>query len=194
LKHLAALVVVAALALPTVAIGQQLLDGSDIRNSSLTGKDVKNRSLTKSDFRGSIRGPRGLQGPQGIPGPINVSGLQLVLGPQATIPPADAVTGLPHYASSVAFCPPGQRVVSGGGSVISAYLDGLAVSEANSNRTSWFVIGGNNSDLTSGTVQAEALCAGANAAVVAKSSRRATEREVDRILAQLEANQHAAHH
>jgi hypothetical protein len=193
-KHLAAVAVVAVLALPTVAIGQQLLDGGDIKNSSLTGKDVKNRSLTKSDFRGSVRGPRGLQGPQGVPGPINVSGLQIVAGPQVTVPPADAVTGLPHYASSIAFCPPGQRVVSGGGSVISAYLDGLAVSEPNNNRTSWFVIAGNNSDLTSGTVQAEALCAGANAAVVARSNRRATEQEVDSILAQLEAKQRASHH
>jgi hypothetical protein len=55
-----------------VSATSALITGKQIKNSSITGLDVKNKSLTPKDFRGSVRGPRGLtglQGPQGPQGP-----------------------------------------------------------------------------------------------------------------------------
>jgi hypothetical protein len=192
IRNIGAAAVVAALLAAATAGAQAVIDGGDIRNNSLTGKDVKNKSLTKRDFRGSLRGPRGFPGPQGAqgpqgpqgaqgpPGPINASGLNSVTGPLTTYAPGTV-------GSSIAFCPAGQRVVSGGGSVITGVADGIAVSRHNSDRTSWFVIAGNNSGIN-GEIQAVALCAGANQAVVANARDRAkTRREVTRLVAKLEA-------
>ena len=51
-----------------VATTSALIGSAQIRNNSITGLDVKNRSLRPIDFRGSVRGPRGLTGPQGVQG------------------------------------------------------------------------------------------------------------------------------
>jgi hypothetical protein len=179
------------------ATAQSLIDGGDIRNNSVTGRDVRNKSLTGQDFRGSVRGPRGPQGPQGAqgppgapgsqgpqgpPGPINASGLQTVAGPEVTFAPGTV-------GSSAAFCPAGQRVVSGGGEVITGAADGIAISEPNNNRTSWFIIAGNNSGINA-TIRARALCAGANQAVAAgvnSRDRAETRREIARLVAKIEA-------
>ena len=45
-----------------VATTSALIGSAQIRNNSITGLDVKNRSLRPIDFRGSVRGPRGLRG------------------------------------------------------------------------------------------------------------------------------------
>jgi hypothetical protein len=160
------------------------LTGRDVRNSSLTGSDVKNKSLTKRDFRGSVRGPRGFtgpQGPQGIqgpPGPVNTSGIQVVT--------AASVTPAGDFGSAIAFCPAGQRVVAGGGFANNGGIDGLLVSEANNARTAWFVIMADNTGF-GGTIEAQALCVGADRAVVARDTRAATRREVARLVAELDA-------
>ena len=70
---------------------QSLIDGGDVKDSSLTGKDVRDKSLSKKDFKGSLRGPagpqgssgvQGLQGPQGLRGPQGEKGAQGEQGPQ----------------------------------------------------------------------------------------------------------------
>jgi hypothetical protein len=195
LKAVIAIATVALLLAAVTAGAQGLFDGDDIRNSSLTGKDIKNKSLTQQDFRGSVKGPRGPRGapgpqglagpagPQGPPGPINTSGITPVDGPVSTVVPGGV-------GSSIAFCPAGQRVVSGGGFLNTGVADGLVSSRANNARTSWFVLGGNNGSID-GTIQAYAQCAGAGAAVAAKVNRRMrerTEREVARLVAKLEAS------
>ena len=57
-----------------VATTSALITGNQIKNGSITGLDVKNKSLTPRDFRGSVRGPRGLTGAQGAPGAAGASG------------------------------------------------------------------------------------------------------------------------
>lgn len=142
-----------------------------MKNSSLTGKDVKNKSLTGADFRGSVRGPRGFQGPQGAQGPAGptaVGQITVVRSPQVAYGPSDIVQ------IAIAFCPAGQRVISGGG--VNIADEELAMTEAASDRSSWAVIG---VDLTADGgeyVQAQALCAPAGQAVAA--SRRNIRAEV----------------
>ncbi len=57
-----------------VATTSALITGKQIKNSSITGADVKNKSLTARDFRGSLRGPRGLQGLTGAKGEAGPAG------------------------------------------------------------------------------------------------------------------------
>src|SRR5262245_26225710 len=57
-----------ALSGTALATSAALITGADVKNSSLTGLDVKDKSLTPKDFRGSVRGPRGLPGTPGSPG------------------------------------------------------------------------------------------------------------------------------
>jgi Collagen triple helix repeat (20 copies) len=61
---------------------QSLIDGGDVKDSSLTVKDVKDKSLTKKDFKGSVRGPAGPQGSPGAQGPQGPQGAQGLQGPQ----------------------------------------------------------------------------------------------------------------
>lgn len=188
MKWVVATALVAGLLAAGTAGAAALIDGGDVKNSSLTGADVKNKSLTKSDFRGSVQGPRGFrgsqgpQGPQGPAGPINVSGIQTVFGPENTTPAND-------IGSSIAFCPAGQRVISGGGFANNGGVDGLLASEANTARNGWFVIMADNTGF-GGTIQAQALCAVADRAVVARNTHAETRREVARRIEALTARRH----
>jgi hypothetical protein len=116
------------------------------------------------------RGRRGLQGPQGPPGPVNLSGLGAAESATTFIAPGDV-------GSATAVCPVGQRAVSGGGSMISGLGDGLAVSRASGDRSTWFVIAVNNSSFTTAELKAVAYCAGGGQAVAA-SRWGAVRREV----------------
>lgn len=132
--------------------------------------------------RGPIgpQGPQGVQGTPGPAGPSTVAGLIQVDGPANTILPGDA-------AISVATCPPGSRVVSGGGSSITGDANGMAASDASNDRLSWFVVGGNTSGV-SGTVQAFAYCTPSGVAVASGSrdaARERAQREADRVAEQL---------
>jgi hypothetical protein len=109
-----------------------------------------------------LRGKRGPQGPQGAPGTSAVAALSVVVGPENTIFAGDA-------ESSVATCPAGWRVLSGGGSAITGHANGMAVSDSSVDRQSWFVVGGNTSGVN-GTVQAVAYCAPSGQAVAASRS------------------------
>jgi hypothetical protein len=191
-RNIGFIALVALLIVATGATAQSLIDGGDIKNNSVTGKDVRNKSLTKKDFAGVLTGPRGrrgaqgpqgAQGPPGPAGPINASGLQTVTGPEEVVLAND-------FGSSIAFCPAGQRVVSGGGFMNNGGFDGLQASEPNNARTSWFVISADNTGF-GGTIQAVALCAGAGSAVAAKSTRAQTRRQVARLIAKLKAQRAA---
>lgn len=70
-----------------VATTSAVITGHQITDGSITGADVKNRSLTQRDFRGSLRGPRGLTGPTGQPGPQGPAGPQGSAGPQGPAGP-----------------------------------------------------------------------------------------------------------
>ena len=80
-----------------VATTSALIGSAQIRNNSITGLDVKNRSLRPIDFRGSVRGPRGLvvcpAGPQRPAGPATgPAGGDLTGTTQTHRLAADAVT------------------------------------------------------------------------------------------------------
>jgi hypothetical protein len=147
----------------------------NLPKNSVTTKQVKDHSLLGRDFtQGQIpRGPQGPagpagsagpQGPQGPPGPTNLATLQTANGPTSYVAPLDV-------GSSEAVCPTGTKAVSGGGAVISGAGDGMAVSQATSDRHSWFVIAVNNSSSTTETIQAVAYCATTGSAVAASSHR-----------------------
>jgi hypothetical protein len=194
-RNIGAVAVVAALLAAATAGAQALIDGGDVRNNSLTGKDVKNKSLTKQDFRGSVRGPRGLpgapgpqgargaqgpQGPAGPPGPTAVGQLTVVYSPEMLFTTSTA-------QEAIAFCPSGQRVVSGGG--FSASDEQIAATEALDDRSGWVVIGVDLVDdpALDEAVQAQALCAPTGQAVAARSTRSRARREVARMVARVEA-------
>lgn len=171
MKWVLAIAAVTSLLATTGAGASALIDGGDIKNGSLTGKDVRNKSLTRSDFRGSVRGPRGFQGPQGVPGPAGPTALgQITIVNSAQVPygPSDVVQ------TAVAFCPAGQRVISGGGANIAD--EQLAATEATGDRSGWYVIGVDLTDNGGEYIQAQALCAPTGQAVAA--SRRNVRTEV----------------
>lgn len=110
---------------------------------------------------------------------VTLAGITTVVGPENTIYAYDV-------ASSIAFCPSGSKVVSGGGFSITGAANGMAASEANDARTAWFVVGGNTSSV-SGSVQAVAYCAASGQAVSARNDRSATRREVASVEAKVTA-------
>jgi hypothetical protein len=152
------------LAMTGSAVGARLITGKQIKNSSITGKDVKNKSLTKSDFRGSVRGPRGLTGAQGppgatgAPGPSAVSNLTDTFG-TITVAAGDVDGGtLP--------CDDGQKVVSGGFEYTAPDGKGrIVASEASETLDGWVVVLDNSESTEPATLGADALCAGTGQAV-----------------------------
>jgi hypothetical protein len=92
--------------------------GSNYRGAdqerSVTGKDIKHKSLTKKDFKGSVRGPRGLpglQGAQGIQGPKG--------DPGATHLRVRKAAGLDEVT---AHCEPGERATGGGAHSVNGFI------------------------------------------------------------------------
>jgi hypothetical protein len=81
--------------------------------------------------------------------------------------------------------------VSGGGELITGFGDGIAISEATTDRSAWFVIGVNNSGIN-GTIAAIAYCAGSNQAVAAKHTSGRARREVAARVARLQSQVDAA--
>jgi len=136
-----------------------------------------------------LKGPRGPQGPAGATGPTGPTGpagptaiaaITEVEGPTNTILSGDA-------ESSVATCPAGSRVVSGGGSAITGDANGIAASEPSADHLSWFVVGGNTS-LSSGTVKAFAYCTPSGQAVASGARGAAharAQREADAVAAKV---------
>ena len=82
-----------------------------------------------------------------------------------------------------AYCPTGQRVVSGGGASISD--EQIAITQATSDRTGWLVAGIDLYDNGGEYVQAQGLCAPAGSAVAAWVGHERAERELEGLLAKL---------
>ena len=158
-----ALVAATAIAVPAIAGS-----GPSAKNSASAEKTAK-KALKKAKKATKIA--------KGKPDLSNI--VTVVIGVVA-IPPG----GLD---SAIAFCGPGERVVSGGGSLITGVGDGIAISESNLAGTAWFVIGANNSVFTSGTISAEASCAEVGKAVGAGAGRAETRSEVASLIDELEA-------
>jgi hypothetical protein len=137
------------------------------------------------------RGPTGAQGPQGTTGPqgpaAQLSLLTAVGGPTTTV---CASTMACSTASSVATCPTGTRVVSGG-ILEQTGADGGLESLASSDRTAWITAVANVGPAT-GAVQAVAYCASTGQAVAAsaRGETAATKREAQALVAALRAHRH----
>ena len=149
------------------AVGASLITGKQIKNSSITGKDVKNKSLTKSDFRGSLRGPRGLTGPQGPPGATGATGAP---GPAAVSNLTYTFGTLKIAAGDVdggtLSCDDGQKIVSGGFEYTAPDGKGrIVASEASETLDGWVVVLDNSENTEEATLGADALCAGTGQAV-----------------------------
>jgi hypothetical protein len=188
--------------------------GGAVAATLITGKQIKNGTITAADIKGGTIGPSklslGLQdaidegvgaaGPQGAQGPAGPAG---PAGPQGPAGPSD-LSGLNvvtsqqvQFGSNVAqvataFCPPGQKVVSGGG--VSVSDEQLAATEPTSDRSGWFVIGLDATEDGGEYVQAQALCAGSGKAVAASTPAAAHKRVMEQLaarLAQIRAQIHA---
>lgn len=134
------------------------------------------------------QGPQGPQGPTGTQGPAGPSSIATVTevdGPSNSIPAGDA-------DSSIATCPAGQRVISGGGAAITDAGDGLAASESSVDEQSWFVVAANTGAAT-GSIQAIAFCAPSGQAVATGAAGERARDEADAIVERLDGAMHAAH-
>jgi len=100
---------------------------------------------------------------------LPVTGIGVVTGPQNPVPVGQA-------ASSIAFCPAGARVISGGGFANTS--EGVIASQANNSRTAWYVLTGEA--VTPGTVQAVAYCANTGSLMTARHQSDA-RREVEKL-------------
>lgn len=172
-KRTAVSVIAACAVLLTVSLVTPALGGPSV--GSLAKKAKKALKLGKSAKRTanaawSSAASANRKADQALARPVvTPSGIVTVTSPTSFVPPVEV-------GAAIAFCPGGQRALSGGGSMISGFGDGLAVSKANDARTAWFVIAVNNSEFTTAELQATAYCAPAGGAVAA--SQRDVRAEV----------------
>ena len=164
-------VIALVLAMTGSAFATASITGGKVKDGTLTGRDIKNRSLTSADLSsGTVQGLRGASGPQGPQGPAGPSAVSQV----TKISSGNVYFTSSSYAqSAIAYCPAGQRVVSGGGASISG--SGLAASEPNADRTGWFVVGGSSYYSTTQYVEATAICAASGAAVASSVGNHAAD-------------------
>jgi hypothetical protein len=126
------------------------------------------------------RGEVGERGPEGPAGGLNdLSTLTLEEGPENRVPAYDeeGPEGETGVEGSIATCPAGQHVVSGGSDVFAGVVEG-EVSTPSKDHSSWIVVVANDSTYTKGIVQAIAYCAGEGHAVAARVPSAAHARAV----------------
>jgi hypothetical protein len=161
---------VALFALAGAAYGGHRITGGQIKDGTVTTKDIKNGTLRDADLSDSLwksmQGEPGPQGPPGPPGPVNAAALTPVTSAQVAF-------GSSVVQSAVATCPPGQRVVSGGGASVSDEQIGINAPLAD--RSGWLVAGVDFIDNGGEYVQAYALCGPANVATLASADHRRQE-------------------
>jgi len=168
------------------ATAAKLITGKQIKNNSLTGQDVKNGSLASADLSAGARdalkgnvgpaGPAGAPGPQGPAGPVNTAKATKVVATAAVAP---GQTG-----SAAAFCPSGQNAVMGNWFGSIAHTAGAGM---NNERTSYFLVVGNNSSITV-SIEATAWCVPSGSAVSGRSSRESTQEQIEGIVARVKAD------
>ncbi len=110
---------------------------------------------------------------------LPTSGIGPWYGPKNTVPVGQA-------ASSLATCPAGTRVISGGGSAVTS--EGIVASQATSDRTGWFVVTGEL--VTPGTVEAVAYCARTGNYTTARAHASA-RREIEALEGQYQSRMRA---
>ncbi|HEY5287580.1 MAG TPA: hypothetical protein VIJ50_10790 [Solirubrobacteraceae bacterium] len=123
------------------------------------------------------QGPVGPVGPAGVQGPAgsgNLSALTLVEGSENRVPAynEDGPGGYEGVEGSVATCPAGDHVVSGGSNVFAGIVEG-EISVPSEDHESWIVVVANDSNDANGVVQALAYCARSGSAVAASAPRSA---------------------
>jgi hypothetical protein len=175
-------IVAVVLATSGSAVAASVITGKQVKDSSLTGADIKNHSLGLSELSNDAQvalvgaqGPAGPAGPMGAQGPAGPAGPS-TLSAITTTASSKVYFGTEVAQGATAYCPPGQKVISGGGVSISD--EQLAASEPNADRTGWFVIGIDlDYDVTS-YVQATALCAQSGGAVATSADHADDERQI----------------
>ena len=86
---------------------------SQLKKNAVTGAKVKNGTLVAADFKAgqlaaSVQGPKGDRGAPGAPGTPGISGYQFVTGADVSVPAG-------QYGVAYVDCPPGKKVLGGGG-------------------------------------------------------------------------------
>jgi hypothetical protein len=144
----------------------------------VTSKNIKNGTIQTVDIsakaKRALRGQRGLRGLRGAPGVIGAQGPIGPRGPAGSTGPAGpqgpagpGVSDL-HYVQAVgtappqdpdggtalAVCPPGEIVISGGGSVDT----GIVYASRAVPPDAWLVGAYNDDPMNSATIEALALC------------------------------------
>jgi hypothetical protein len=174
LKSPAMIVAILALVLACTgsAVAASLITGAQIKDGSISGKDIKSHSVsTKNLSSSALDAMTGSQGPAGAAGVAGRAGLPGAAGPAGASGPA-GLASLTHpggpavfqgalgsgseVASSTATCPAGTFVTGGG--YVSSIIDNV-VEYAVGGATTYTVIAVNQFS-QSGTIQAQAFCAG----------------------------------
>jgi Collagen triple helix repeat (20 copies) len=144
----------------------------------VTSKNIKNGTIQTVDIsakaKGALRGQRGPRGLQGAPGATGVQGPMGSRGPAGSTgpagpqgPPGPGVSDLhyvqatgtappqdPNGGTALAVCPPGEIVVSGGGSVDT----GIVYASRAVPPDAWLVGAYNDDPMNDATIEALALC------------------------------------
>jgi hypothetical protein len=142
------------------------------------------RALHGATGKTGIQGPAGpagaigAQGPQGPAGPVNMGALTIVRAPDILVPKA-------QFGTSIASCPAGSHVVSGGGYTGLALHEG---SEMSADHQSWIVIVFNNATIET-HLEAIAYCASSGQALAASApgvAHARALRQADALVARLQ--------
>ena len=157
-----------------VATAGKLITGSQIKDGTIASKDLS------SAAKRALKGSRGSTGPQGATGATGAPG---AAGPSATgqahlVMSAQVPFGSEVVQTATAFCPAGEKVVSGGGAVIG---DTMNVTIPTIDRAGWAVIGVDITDNGGEYVQASAICAPTGKAMLSGASRADAKAQVARM-------------
>jgi hypothetical protein len=162
---LIAAVVSAVIASTTATAATIVVTSKNIKNGTIQTVDISAKA--KRALHGQ-RGPRGFQGAPGVSGaqgptgPQGAAGSVGPAGPQG--PDGPGLSGL-HYVqafgtaptngdgTATAECPPGEIVISGGGSVDAGIIYASVATESEG-----WLVGAYNDSMSTATIEALALC------------------------------------
>lgn len=161
------------------------ITGRDIHDRGITGRDVADSSLSvdklTSASLNALKQP-GPPGPAGPPGPVVLGKLTRVLGPRLTV-------GAGQVQGTMAVCPAGQNVVSGGYVATGADSEVFA-SDSFGGPNSWSALLDNFDSSISADVTAIAYCAPAGAAITARAGRSTPAAVASAVTARIASHKH----